>query len=185
MTEHVKPPLRRALQPQDLAVFLAGAIDMGAAEDWQETVYEHIEAKGVVTHVFNPRRDDWDSSWQQHNDDPQFNSQVHWEQDAIEAADIVVVYFTPTSKAPITLMELGQLAGCPVGSKKTIVYCPDEFYRKGNVDIVCERAGIPVYNNENDFLHDLSLFIDGFDEVKGYHAEMNEPTQRALSISGL
>lgn len=37
-------------------------------------------------------------------------------------------------------MELGLCAG--LFPEKVIVICPDGFWRKGNVDIVCERFGI-------------------------------------------
>jgi hypothetical protein len=32
-------------------------------------------------------------------------------------------------------------------NKRVIVYCPDKFYRKGNVDIVCEKYGMLVFND--------------------------------------
>lgn len=45
----------------------------------------------------------------------------------------------PTTKAPITLLELGLFAT----SGKLVVCCPEGYFRKGNVDIVCRRHGIP------------------------------------------
>jgi hypothetical protein len=50
------------------------------------------------------------------------------------------MYFAPGTQAPITLLELGLVA--PSG--KLIVSCPDGFWRKGNVEIVCARFGVPV-----------------------------------------
>ncbi len=47
-------------------IFLAGAIDMGQAEDWQTKVSEAITQFDVL--VLNPRRDDWDSSWKTRKD---------------------------------------------------------------------------------------------------------------------
>jgi hypothetical protein len=42
--------------------------------------------------------------------------------------------FDPNTKSPVSLLELGLHAK----ERKLIVYCPEGFWRKGNVDIVCE-----------------------------------------------
>lgn len=118
------------------SIFLAGSIDAGTAIDWQSTVIESFATTDYT--VLNPRRPDWDSSWRQDITDPQFKRQVTWELDALDAADLVLMYFAPGSASPISLLELGLY----VRSKKLIVCCPDGFYRKGNVDIVCQRHGI-------------------------------------------
>lgn len=122
-------------------VFLAGSIEMGVAEDWQTKIQEDLEDLPVT--VFNPRRESWDSSWEQKISNPQFNFQVNWEMDRSEQSDIIFMYFSPDTKSPISLLELGIHAG----SGKLIVCCPDGFWRKGNVEIVCARYGIPLHNN--------------------------------------
>lgn len=133
----VKPP-ERGISWQGRGVFLAGSIEMGAAENWQARV-EKLLADTPWT-VFNPRRDDWDPTWEQSIHNQHFHGQVSWELDAIEWADQVIMYFDPNTKSPITLLELGLLArGSP---SKLIVVCPEGFWRKGNVDIVCERYGV-------------------------------------------
>jgi len=72
--------------------------------------------------------------------DSHFRAQVEWELEALENAQLIVMYFAPTSKAPITLLELGLLAT----SGRLRVCCPDGYWRKGNVEVVCERYGIPL-----------------------------------------
>jgi hypothetical protein len=138
-------------------VFLAGSIDMGKAENWQERLERELsEYENVV--ICNPRRDDWDSSWVQSIDNPQFNEQVSWELDNIESADMVVVYFDPAGQAPITLLELGivsQIEGIDV-----IVCCPDGYWRKGNVEMVCDRYDIPLCTNIDDFVHLIKIYFD-------------------------
>jgi len=114
-------------------VFLAGSIEMGAAEKWQEKVASALTDYNVT--VLNPRRDDWDSSWTQSIDNAQFKEQVDWELTAMQLADTIVMYFDPQTKSPITLLELGLYAR----SGKLIVCCPDGYWRKGNVDVVCAR----------------------------------------------
>lgn len=120
------------------SVFLAGSIEMGVAEDWQAKVSAALAPLDVL--VLNPRRSNWDSSWAQTIDNPPFREQVEWELDALDAADVVLMYFDPATKSPITLLELGIHAAA--NPDKMIVCCPEGFWRKGNVDIVCARYGV-------------------------------------------
>jgi hypothetical protein len=147
----VQPPIYRFKPPRTKApsVFLAGSIEMGAAEDWQPVVITELES--VTSVIFNPRRDDWNPEWEQKIDCPEFNCQVNWELDMIDKADIIVFHFDPNTKSPITLMELGIVAANRRGFG-TYVSCPNGFYRKGNVDIVCERYGIPMFDNLTDMV---------------------------------
>lgn len=71
-------------------------------------------------------------------EDERFCEQVEWELSALEDADIIFMYFAPGTTAPISLLEFGLFAR----SGKLVVCCPDGFYRKGNVDIVCQRYAI-------------------------------------------
>jgi hypothetical protein len=122
-------------------IFLAGSIEMGAAEDWQAAIPKVFKDRKDII-FFNPRRNDWDTSWEQKESNPQFNYQVNWELEHLDISDIIFMYFSPETKSPISLLELGLYAE----AGKMIVCCPDNFYRKGNVDIVCSRYNIPVYN---------------------------------------
>ena len=130
-------------------VFLAGTIDMGNSENWQEKFIQKLKEQntkgffGKSYHIYNPRREDWDETWVQTFENPQFFQQVNWELDAMEKADYIVMNFLPDSKSPITLLELGLFAK----SGKLFVICPDEFYRSGNVQIVCNKYNIPLYKS--------------------------------------
>jgi len=128
-------------------IFLAGSIDMGETEDWQEKLWQELKDDYDVT-IYNPRRNDWDSSWKQDIDNPEFNEQVNWELNHQKNADIIAMYFAPESKAPISLLELGLFAD----TGKMIVCCPEGFYRKGNVDIVCKKYGVEEVDNWGDFV---------------------------------
>lgn len=123
-------------------VFLAGSIAMGKALHWQAQV-ETAFADNPGILLCNPRREDWDGSWTTMASDPQFREQVGWELDAMELADLIVMYFASGTQAPVTLLELGLQAR----SGKLVVCCPDDFWRKGNVDMVCERFRIPQVRN--------------------------------------
>ena len=127
-------------------VFLAGSIDMGAAEDWQSRVVNEFENEKVT--FLNPRREDWDKSWKQDIENPEFREQVQWELDNQRKADVIAMYFAPDSKSPISLLELGLFAD----TGKMIVCCPDGFYRKGNVDIVCKKYNVEEVETFKDFI---------------------------------
>jgi hypothetical protein len=126
-------------------VFLAGSIEMGKAIDWQTDMSEFFSKNNWG--VFNPRRKDWDSSWKQEFENPQFYQQVNWELDSLERADLILLYLVPETMSPISLLELGLHAA----DKTLCVVCPDGFWRKGNVDIVCNRYDITLFNNLEDF----------------------------------
>lgn len=143
---HVKAPNKIK------TVFLAGSIEMGKAEMWQERLAANVaDIEDVV--LFNPRRDDWDSSWKQ---DPtpgtQFHEQVSWELEHIRKADLVVFYFDPNTQSPITLMELGFVIG---SGMQALVCCPDGYFRKGNVVITSELTRTPVFNTFEELLREL------------------------------
>ena len=126
--------------------FLAGSIENGTAIDWQSAVAEKLVEMGHI--VLNPRREEWDSTCIQSIDNPNFKEQVIWELDAMESADVIFIYFASETKAPISLLELGLYAK----SQKLIVCCPDGFWRKGNVDIICQRYNILQYKSIDAFL---------------------------------
>jgi hypothetical protein len=137
------------------SVFLAGSIDNGSAIDWQTSVTAAFADTNYT--VLNPRRPDRDDSWSQDASDRQFNQQVTWELDALDAADLILFYIAPGSASPISLLELGLYAR----SKKVIMCCPPGFYRKGNVDIVCQRYGIMQIPDISDKSLDLVKMILG------------------------
>lgn len=125
--------------PSDFLIFLVGSIEMGTAIDWQTTISQHLIDFAIT--ILNPHRDDWDSSWEQRKSNPQFYGQVEWELNYLSRADLILMYFVPDTKLPISLLELGLYAN----SHKLFVACPDEFWRKGNIEMICERYRIPLF----------------------------------------
>jgi Nucleoside 2-deoxyribosyltransferase like len=138
MAQFLKPPAPLEPAQDRRSVFLAGSIEMGLAEPWQAVVEQALADEDVV--ILNPRRDEWDSSWEQSIHNEVFRGQVEWELAAQEIATVVAMYFAPGTKAPITLLELGLAAR----SGKVMVCCPAGFWRRGNVEVVCARYGIPL-----------------------------------------
>ena len=137
-----------------LSVFLSGSIEMGSAINWQTYITDKLKNLDVT--VLNPRRDDWDSSWVQNINNAQFREQVEWELNALEKADLIVVYFDKDTKSPITLLELGLFAK----SGKLVVCCPEGYWRKGNVDIVCNKYNISQVNTLEDLVKGLQQLIN-------------------------
>lgn len=137
----IKAPNPYIIVPNQTKVFLAGSIEIGKADNWQSRLTDSLKDRSGL--ILNPRRDDWDSCWVQNIENPQFREQVEWELRAMEDATHIVMYFDPTTKSPISLLELGLHAN----SGKLTVCCPEGFWRKGNVDIVCKRYGVPMVNS--------------------------------------
>ena len=134
----IKPPAKLDVGAEDRVLFLAGSIEMGKAVDWQAQI-----ARAFADHdgvILNPRRDAWDSSWTQSITDDRFREQVTWELDGLDCADVIAMWFAPETKAPITLLELG----LHVRSGRVVVGCPDGFWRKGNIEVVCKRFGVTL-----------------------------------------
>lgn len=130
-------------------LFLAGSIEMGVAEKWQEKVIEEFNIRAwnkSTWAILNPRRKMFEEM-KQSIDDDKFYRQVNWELEAIERANHVLFYFSPETKSPISLLEFGICTNFS-GKQKIHVVCPDGFWRKGNIDIVCERYNI----NQHDTL---------------------------------
>lgn len=131
------------------SVFLAGSIEMDKAVDWQKDCEAVL---GSSHNVFNPRRAFWDSSWKQEASNPQFNEQVNWELNALEQADTIIMYFAEGTKSPISLLEFGLYAQ----SGKMKVVCHQDFWRKGNIDVVCARYNVPQYETLTELLTELT-----------------------------
>ena len=147
MFQVLKPPASLdAFQTAAFKVFLAGSIEMGGAQDWQSTVSQSLQNENMT--VLNPRRDEWDSTWKQTISNPKFRDQVEWELSALEIASMVAIYFEPSTKSPVTLLELGLFAR----SDKVVVCCSDGFWRKGNVEVVCAKFNVPMVDSLNDLI---------------------------------
>lgn len=129
---------------------------MGTAEEWQEKVTEEIRTWCIVDYIFNPRRENWDSSLPQTITNSEFREQVEWEHEHIVISDIVFFYFSPETKSPITLMELGLVAGM---NKNAVVVCPPGFWRKGNIEVLCHNSNIPLFESLEEGLQNLHSIL--------------------------
>lgn len=146
-----KPPTTPDLSAFTPSVFLAGSIEQDKAENWQ-TIAENFFMQYPEVVVLNPRRDSWDSSVKQTAQDARLHQQVSWELYHLSECKCIIMYFDPTTLSPITLLELGLYAK----SNKLLVCCPDGFWRKGNVEIVCARYNVPMFNTLLEMLQEAA-----------------------------
>ena len=153
MAQIVLPPTR-FLPNGKFTVFLAGSIEMGKAEEWQTEFCNKFQSYDI--NILNPRRNEWDSSWVQSIDNPVFKEQVEWELKGLDVSDLIIMYLQPATASPISMLELGLYAH----SKKMIVCCPDGFWRKGNIDIVCEMYGITTCDNKDQLIQIATNIIN-------------------------
>lgn len=133
----------RYLQPAeyeclDTTVFLAGSITN--AVDWQTI------AKGLLEndfHVFNPRRDSFDVT-----SPSEELTQITWEHDHLERADIVLFWFSNETLAPTTLYELGKYCT----GKTIVVGTHPEYKRRRVVEIQLKLVGYnqPIHTTIED-----------------------------------
>ena len=162
----IKAPEKNEWDYSKFYIFLAGSIEMGTAENWQERVEREFAGYDNVV-ILNPRRDDWDSSWVQSIENEQFNEQVNWELRGLDYANHVIVYFAPDTKSPITLLELGIVSVVAYIQDRphtVSVCCPEGFWRKGNVDIVCNRFNIPTFNTIDELIQSVKNEADEFED---------------------
>lgn len=137
-------------------IFLAGSIDNGKAEKWQSDVILLMNTMVPLDEhdnliILNPRRDDWDPSWKNDKNNDEFADQVMWELDNLERADCILMYFSPGTTSPISLLELGKYGV----DERMVVVCPEGYSYKGNVDIFCEENDIV----QKDSLKEAILYI--------------------------
>lgn len=152
----IYPPSLITIEKGSPAVFLAGSIEMGVAEEWQQGIIDCPLINRLPVTILNPRRKDWDSTWPQDPNFKPFRDQVEWELAGLDAADIVFFYFAPNTKSPISLLELGLMLG---KGKKVIVCCHKEFWRWANVKITCQSEFELTYDKFDDALQRLETRI--------------------------
>lgn len=148
MKKIYKAPEEIPLQIDLKTVFLAGSIEMDKAVNWQKKCEELLQDQYVI---FNPRRNEWDSSWSQTIENDNFREQVNWELSALEKADIVIMYFAENTMSPISLLEFGLYTQ----SNKMKVVVEENFWRKGNIDIVCERYSVEQFKTLEELIQNL------------------------------
>ena len=147
-----KPPsILSDMNKYPVKIFLAGSIENGKASMWQDKLIQKFKNFPDSILLLNPRRDNWDPTWSEDDENEQLQSQIDWEMIGMEHADIIVMHFEPETMSPITLLELGLHAR----KNKVIVHCPKGYWRRGNVLAVCRRYGITIVPSLKDLEKEL------------------------------
>jgi hypothetical protein len=150
---HIKAPDQFTHKNKFMSVFLGGTIDNGSSVNWQEEAADFLLKHDL--NVLNPRRDDWNPEWEQTIENPEFYRQVKWEMNAMEFADIVILNFLKGSVSPITLLELGLMV--KNNPQKLYVAADYDYWRRGNIEVICEEFSIPLYPNLEHFYDFLEI----------------------------
>ncbi|KAF2116496.1 hypothetical protein BDV96DRAFT_27432 [Lophiotrema nucula] len=140
----IEPPTRRNVAKP--SVILYGSMEKAGTVDisWRDDLTSSLSDLPVT--VINPLNKKWDKTWEEDITFTPFKEQVEWEMDYGKLADVIVFYFVPGSEAPIALLELGMYAG----TGKVVCCCPEGFWKRGNVQIVCERYGISLVGSTEE-----------------------------------
>ena len=121
-TPDLSPPRPKVRKSEMDCVFLAGSIEDGKAELWQDKAVDYLYNYRCI--VCNPRKDDWNPNATEEA------KQIKWEQECLSVSEIILFYFDPNTISPITLLELGMAIG---QKKKIVVVCKSEYFRYTNV----------------------------------------------------
>ncbi|KAI5460448.1 hypothetical protein BGZ63DRAFT_387257 [Mariannaea sp. PMI_226] len=127
------------------SIFLAGTISAPGEPDWREDVSKALAYQPLV--IFNPKRDDWDSTWKESLSDSRWAEQIQWELDMQDQATIVAVFFDATTDAPTSLSEMGLAAR----AGKLIACALDGYSKRGYVEAVCRQYKATFVTTEEDF----------------------------------
>lgn len=133
------------------SIFLAGSIEQGKAVNWQDQVLEVLKTQNVT--VFNPRRRSWDASWEQSLENSELVTQINWELEQIDRADIVFFFFQGDTLSPASLIELGLVS--KMERKTGIVVCEESFWRRANVIITSQRNWLRTCNTLDEGVEQL------------------------------
>ena len=126
------------------SVFLAGTTSIVDNRDWRDLLSTALSDVPVT--IYNPYRADWDNSWREDINFAPYREQVEWELEKQDKADIIVIYFHPATQTPVSLIEFGLCARVP---GKAIVFCPEGYWKRGNVQIVCKKYGVKMVENDD------------------------------------
>jgi len=123
-------------------VYLAGAIDMGDAENWQQDVISRFAGIEEMV-LLNPRRSKFTDAMEQ--------AQIEWELEAMDDADLIFMWFPKESEAPISLLEMGLY----LRSGKLLLGVEVGYYRQRNIELTARRYNVTVFYSLDDLVQQV------------------------------
>jgi len=136
-------PLVKIKKDNTPILFLAGSIQTGD-DNWRTIVINELTNYNVK--IINPQTENYENNIKQ---------QTLWELDAMETASIIAMYFASNNYSPISLFEFGLF----VKTKKLIVCCENDFWKKDYINIICEKYGIKNYKNIQKFISNIKIML--------------------------
>ncbi|KAH7129931.1 hypothetical protein B0J13DRAFT_563553 [Dactylonectria estremocensis] len=134
----------RPHQTHRLSIFLAGTTSATGEPDWRDELSKSLADQPVT--IFNPKRDDWDSTWREDFSDKRWADQIQWELDMQDAASVIVVLFHRATAAPVSLAEMGMASR----TGKLVACALDGYYKRGYVEAVCRKYKAPFVSTEDE-----------------------------------
>jgi hypothetical protein len=123
-------------------VYLGGAIDMGKAVYWQDHIISLLtDLQNLV--LINPRRSDFTAD--------KFDEQITWELAALEATDIILMWFPKDSDAPISLLETGLY----MRSGKLVLGVEDGYRRQRNLELTSQYYGVHTWGTLDELAGEI------------------------------
>lgn len=120
------------------SVFLAGSINNGQAEDWQNSVVSVAQSLWLETDltIYNPRRDQWSEDHE--------NEQMAWTLPLLKTVDYIIMHLTSDGGSPISTLELGMFISDP----RLYLSVHDSYTRKETILYHYHHFGHkPVYDS--------------------------------------
>ena len=162
----ITAPEKHTVKDTDILVFLAGGIT--GCPDWQQEVIRYLQELDASPEecsldnlvIFNPRREDFPI-----NDPSAASTQISWEFQWLERADILSMYFANSSSdQPICMYELGRNI-----ARMQMRFPTDWLHR---IVVSIEQG----YRRESDVRIQMMLATDGavvpvvYQQGKNFHA---------------
>ncbi|KAF7947772.1 hypothetical protein EAE96_008851 [Botrytis aclada] len=158
----------KVIDPHSLphpVIFLSGTTNYNKDESrWQEILTDRLLSRPrsrstdnkngtnepnsfAPATIIDPYNPAWDSTWREDPSDKRFVTQVNFELEGLEIADIVVVGFVGSDvhagkigAGGTALVELG--TALKRKGQKVIVCVEKGFWKEGYVKVLCERFGV-------------------------------------------
>lgn len=138
---------------------------MGNSTDWQTDLTEKISSNVIKclaesldkarkfqrVVVLNPRRRDWDNSWNLDPLDPRLIAQIEWEHSAIEMSHLVFVNILESSQSPISLQEVGLI----YDKSKLIIHLPPKYEFQAILEKYAQHHSIVSHSSFDDSVESL------------------------------
>ena len=131
---------------QGYKVFLAGAIDMGKAVDWQSFVIQELQGESQLV-LINPRRENFTPDT--------LDEQILWELNALDTVDLIFMWFPKDAKAPISFFE----SGLYMTSGKLLLGAEQGFYRRRNLELTTQHHKVKLHDNLTVMIKYLKQWI--------------------------